>query len=453
MKACIKKSLLVTALGLALAGQATAQTLTVLYSFTNSPDGSGPFSGLTLSGSALYGTTQYGGEQNNPGGGTVFKINTDGSGETVLKRFDSVNSFGDGLTPLAGLVTDGSMLYGTTFGGGVNPGLGTVFKMNINGTGYTVLHAFIRPWDGESPTAGLTLSGNTLYGTANFGPSNKVGMVYSVKTDGTDYMGLHSFSTSDGAHPAADLVLSGEGVLYGTTSAGGTNGSVGTVFSLNTNGSEFKVLHHFASTDGANPLASLVLDGSTLYGTTSLGGAHSKGTIFKLNTDGSGFTNLHHFAGTGMGGDGENPTYGSVLTLSGSTLYGATGLGGGGILQGFGTLFKVKTDGTSYTVLHRFDGGSGGASPRGGLVLKDGALYGTTGGGGLGYGTVFKLDLPIPLFFQSTGNAIILSWDDPTFALQTAHVVTGTYTNILGATSPYTNAITGPQQFFRLSYY
>ena len=72
--------------------------------------------------------------------GTIFKVNSDGSGFTVLKRFtDSL----DGASPYAGLALSGSTLYGTTLGGG-SSGNGTVFKVNVDGTGYTVLKNFAK---------------------------------------------------------------------------------------------------------------------------------------------------------------------------------------------------------------------------------------------------------------------------------------------------------------------
>jgi hypothetical protein len=67
----------------------------------------------------------------------------------------------------------------------------------------------------------------------------------------------------------------------------------------------------------------------------------------------------------------------------------------------------------------------------------------------MGLGTVFKLDLSIPLTIQSLGNSVVLSWADPAFALQAAPTLTGIYTNIPGATSPCTNPAAGPQRFFR----
>jgi hypothetical protein len=93
-----------------------------------------------------------------------------------------------------------------------------------------------------------------------------------------------------------------------------------------------------------------------------------------------------------------------------------------------------------------------------GLTLSGNILYGTTSGmwiDGGSEGSVFKIDLsgapaPIPLTAQRLGDALVLSWGNPAFALQAAPEPTGSYTNIPGASSPYTNAITEPQRFFRL---
>jgi hypothetical protein len=56
-----------------------------------------------------------------------------------------------------------------------------------------------------------------------------------------------------------------------------------------------------------------------------------------------------------------------------------------------------------------------------------------------------------PVLASTTiSNTTVLSWSDPTFGLQAAPAANGTFTNIPGATSPYTNQITGNQQYFRL---
>ena len=87
------------------------------------------------------------------------------------------------------------------------------------------------------------------------------------------------------------------------------------------------------------------------------------------------------------------------------------------------------------------------------LVLKPDLMSLQAGGGDISVGTsTVPIFAPIPLNIQLNDNAVILSWNDPlsTFSLQTSTNITGSFTNVSGATSPYTNTITGPQKFFRL---
>jgi len=137
-----------------------------------------------------------------------------------------------------------------------------------------------------------------------------------------------------------------------------------------------------------------------------------------------------------------------VIASSG-VLYGVTWVGGS--LQK-GTIFRIHTDGTGYAVLKDFQEGDG-ASPLGGLTLSGGSLYGTTyWGGSLGLGTLFRVDLSprISVNSRALAGAIILSWSEPGFTLQSAPEVTAAYATIPGATSPYTNSLSGSRRFFRL---
>jgi uncharacterized repeat protein (TIGR03803 family) len=126
-----------------LAETANSQRFDVIYSFTNSPKAGDATSGLVLHNNTLYGTTYNGGTSSN---GTVFKVNTDGSGYTVLKNFSALSSNypytnGDGAWPSASLVLSGNTLYGTTQNGG-SLGGGAVFKLNTDGNNYINLKNF-----------------------------------------------------------------------------------------------------------------------------------------------------------------------------------------------------------------------------------------------------------------------------------------------------------------------
>ena len=116
-------------------------------------------------------------------------------------------------------------------------------------------------------------------------------------------------------------------------------------------GQTFTVLGSFNGTNGASPNGSLTLSGSTLYGMTNVGGVSGYGNVFSINTDGTGFQNLLAFSG---GTDGNSP--GGGLTLSGSTLYGATEFGG---TNGLGNVFSINTDGGGFQNLLSFSGTSG----------------------------------------------------------------------------------------------
>ena len=302
---------------------------TVLKNFDGS-DGSGPWGGMVLAGSTLYGTTSgrgYGGY------GTVFKLNTDGTGYAVLRNFNG----NDGAFPYPSLVLAGSTLYGTTQQGGdwscpsYPNGAGVVFKVNTDGSGYTVLKNCTGS-DGMAPVEGLVLAGNTLYGTTFNGgisySSNSwggYGVVFKVNTDGSDYAVLQNFIGTNGGNPQGSLVLAG-GTLYGTTQQGGSSyggGSqgCGVVFRVNTDGSGYTVLKNFSaltSSDEYSPQGSLALVGGRLYGTTFWGGSSNCGVIYRLNTDGSGYAVVRNFALN----DGGFPQAG--LFFGEGMLYGAT---------------------------------------------------------------------------------------------------------------------------------
>ena len=133
-------------------------------------------------------------------------------------------------------LTDNS-LYGTTGKGGLG-GTGTVFKLNTNGTAFTNLYSFtalgpyyMRNSDGDGPNS-LVLSGSTLYGTAWYGGYTGWGTVFAIQTNGTDFRTLDMFARFDGAQPEAGLILSAN-TLYGTTAFGGT-AEMGNIFAINT---------------------------------------------------------------------------------------------------------------------------------------------------------------------------------------------------------------------------
>ena len=346
----------------------------ILHFFTGAPtDGSMPQGDVTISGSTLYGMTGGGGANDY---GVIYRSSADGGNYTVLQNLPT------GSNPSGSLTLGGSILYGMTNGGGT--GLGTVFKIQTNGGGFQMLHSFLSGGgDGRSPFGSLVLSGSTLYGMTQRGGAGNTGVIFSMNVDGTGFTVLHSFTggSSDGSFPLGSLTLSGS-TLYGMTSSGGASNG-GTIFKIDIDGGGFGLLQ---SLSGGNPQGSLLASGSLLYGMTNSGGSGGSGTIFKIGTDGSGFDVLHNFAGGSA--DGGLPS--GSLTMVGSTLYGTTQTGG---TSDAGTVFQMNADGGGFAIVHSFAGdASDGTSPQGSLTYSDGRLFGTTSGGGPGgTGTVFSV--------------------------------------------------------------
>jgi uncharacterized repeat protein (TIGR03803 family) len=384
----------------------------ILHNFEGPPtDGRSPSGSLAQDSTYLYGMTSQGGyaPDYTGGYGALFRVNKDGTNYTILHSFGDGSVVNDGLGPEVDLILSGSTLYGVTTAGGSNGG-GTIFKINTDGSGYTTLHSFGGYNDDghfyyEHMPRSLTLSGSTLYGMTQEGGSSAKGVIFRVNTDGGGYTILHTFGDgtvpNDGAFPMGNLTLSGP-ALYGMTPQGGIN--LGVIFKINTDGCGYSILHWFhdetVANDGAFPYGGLTLSGSALYGMTLYGG-YGGGTIFKINTDGSDYAILHKFGDGTVSNDVGGPL--GNLTLSGSTLYGMTANIANG---GLGVIFKVNTDGAGYTILHLFHDGTvanDGTFPCGSLAVSGSTLYGMTAGGGpprsdttYGYGIIFSLTIDPP---------------------------------------------------------
>ncbi|HEX4265005.1 MAG TPA: choice-of-anchor tandem repeat GloVer-containing protein [Verrucomicrobiae bacterium] len=370
-------------LSITLAHGLAATQYTLLHGFTGMPsDGANPqYGALATDGTTLYGLTLNGGSANS---GTIFKIGVSGSGYQTLHSFTGLfagtGDSNDGAHPYGTPLLIGSTLYGTTLYGGTN-GFGAVFKINTDGGGFQLLHSFGAIGDGYGPYCSLATDGTNLFGITS-ASSSGLGTIFKIGTNGGSYSILHNFipAAQDGANSLGSLIFSG-GTLYGMAQMGGALGS-GTIFKIGTDGSGFQLVHTFTgvATDGALPYGSLTIANTTLYGMTSAGGANNLGCVFSVDTSGSGFQILHSFSTTTTW----NP-YGD-LTLANSTLYGMAHIGGTNGL-GFGTIFQLNTSGSGFQVLHTFfyafpNNLTDGSTPYGSMIFLDSKLYGMTQAGG-----------------------------------------------------------------------
>ena len=200
----------------------------MLYNFGQGSDGQTPGGGLIFDNAGdLYGTTEQGGIAND---GTVYQLTPSGSGwtESVLHNFDSTNDGGWG--PQSALIFDPSgNLYGVTALGGSSSG-GTAFELAPSGGSWTfsVLYGFSEVGCCVGPTRTLVMDASgSLYGTTWGGGVNGLGAVFKLTLSNGIwiYTSLHDFTGGiDGQNPASNLILDGNGNLYGTAVGGGAKG-------------------------------------------------------------------------------------------------------------------------------------------------------------------------------------------------------------------------------------
>ena len=271
----------------------------VLHSFANFQDGFSPGYGDVVFDPEgnLYGTTYQGGSGTCGVGpcGVVYKLTPSNGGwtESVLYNFTGTSS---GNGPYAAVIFDqAGNLYGTTSEGGNGGcnglGCGTVFQLTPSGSGWTenVLYAFQNGSDGATPIGGLIFdrSGN-LYG-ATSGPENGKSTVFELTPSSGNWTFAMLYSLGGSGGPTGSLIMDTAGNLYGTALSGGAYGS-GSVFKLAPSGGgwTYTSLHDFCAggppcSDGAQPWGNVILDANgNLYGTASAGGPSNYGVVWEI---------------------------------------------------------------------------------------------------------------------------------------------------------------------------
>jgi uncharacterized repeat protein (TIGR03803 family) len=337
-----------------------------------------------------------------PGGTAIFSVNAVGT-EPLSYQWrsngfnlaDGGNVSGSGSSALT--IVNATEGNNATYSVLVSNSLGSVVSTNAvlavipasaPGTRLATLYSFATGPGGYNPNGLVVGTNGVMYGTTRFG--GVPGTVFSVSTNGTVIAPFASFHGTNGSQPRAAPVAATDGNLYGTTQFGGTNSS-GCIFRLRYDGA-LNSIYIFpcdqnGCTDGANPFAPLVqgLDGN-LYGATTAGGTDGFGTLFKITTNGA-LTTLYSFTN---GTDGIGPTNGMIQATDGN-FYGVTSAGA----LGRGNVFKMTPNG-SFTNLYTFNGGPNGGGPQGLIQGSDGYFYGTTAQSSISsfqlYGIIFRMD-------------------------------------------------------------
>lgn len=442
-----------------------AQTnFTLLQSFSGLTDaGTGAllYSGVIQANDGwLYGTTMTG-VTNSVAGGTVFKMQTNGTSFTRIHQFTST----DGHTVFAPVMeaSDG-FLYGTAYGGG-SANSGVVYKLARDGSQFAVLHHFAGGADSANPQ-GTLIEGSDgyLYGTTYFGNTSVRGTVFKINKAGTDYSIIHIFTGNpDGQQVSSKLFRGSDGYLYGTTVFGGT-GNAGTVFKLLENGGGYTVIRNFTTgTSGASPVAGVIeASDGWLYGTTQTGGGTSGGgVVYKLEKSGANYTVLKGFASSGTD---LRTSIAELVEGFNGVIYGTASAGG---ISNKGGIFRINKDGTDYTLLRNLVGRLGGGDAdvaRAPLYRAGPDLYfGTSQSGGeTGSGTVFALTsnaiAPRELQLTKSSSSAVLQFRGTGATTHTVESSTNLsqWTDFATIVTPYhgrvslTNAMNPTATYFRV---
>ncbi len=372
---------------------AHAQSYQVLYNFLGFSDGAQPYSGVTIRGTVLYGTTHSGNEGAN--WGDIYQLRPHGGAWifTELHLFDGTLE----SRPIFG--PDGS-LYGTSPNNIDNMVHGYIYKLapRLNSFCLAVRcdwnlsfpYTFGGGADGSVPRFGELVfdqAGN-IYGTTSTGGNNNNGVVFELSPSqgGWTEQPIYQFTGSpDGSTPFNGVIFDSAGNLYGTTMLGGQYG-FGTVFELSPSGGGWteRVLYSFQNgNDGSFPIAGLVFDqAGNLYGAASNGGSGGAGTVYQLTPSGGGnwtFNLVQSFSGASNCGPWASLTFDTA-----GSLYGTTYCSGA---NSFGNVFKLTPSGGgwTYSSIYDFTGGNDGKKPISNVSFDAaGNMYGTASGGGTG---------------------------------------------------------------------
>ncbi len=324
----------------------TLGNATLLHSFAGTADGENPAGGLTLGTDGnFYGTTVLGGTTQS---GTIFKMTSSGT-VTVLYNFLGTS---DGSFPYAAplLGSDGA-LYGTASVGGT--GDGVVYKITTAGV-YKVIYTYDNTHGSYPASTPLLGADGNLYITSILGGSNYCGSVIKLSTAGVLGSTYNFTCGTTGAYPVGSLIQGSDGNYYGTTEDGGAY-SNGLLFKLS-KAFAFSSIHSFGATttEGLYPSAGVVqaTDGN-YYGVTTQGGTLNDGSIFE-STSGNVFSTLFSFNNSAN----LMPAYplGEMMQHTNGTLYGVTQFGG---TSNFGTVFSLSRSLAKFCALVQYTGKAG----------------------------------------------------------------------------------------------
>jgi uncharacterized repeat protein (TIGR03803 family) len=229
---------------------------------------------------------------------------------------------------------------------------------------------------------------NKIWGMTAMGGSEGFGVIFTTNADGSDYKVIHHFDSTNGSIPESKLIKAPNGKFYGTTLSGGAFND-GVLFEIDQNGNFDKKIDFHDGTVGSRIQGGLALGSNgMLYGASWSGGAHYEGTIFKYNIQNQSLHKIADLDNEGLN-SGAYP-YGSLVLAYNGKFYGTTYAGGE---YGLGVIFELDPSTDIVTKKYDFSVATGGSPAFNMTLAPNGKLYGTGGSGGsYGLGTIFVFD-------------------------------------------------------------
>ncbi len=191
----------------------------IVHSFAANGDGASPNPDLTVLKGTLFGTTTHGGRAGY-GNGTIFAVNVQSTYRQIYNTLFQL--------PLAGVISVGNRLFGTTAAGGLPDcpqGCGTVYRLAPNGDRFKTLRKFTGPPDAVGPQGNLIVSGGMIYGVSTGGGAYGEGAVFRINPSGSHYGVVYSFKGKRQGGSLGIIALAGK-YLYGTAAGGKGSGVI-----------------------------------------------------------------------------------------------------------------------------------------------------------------------------------------------------------------------------------
>jgi uncharacterized repeat protein (TIGR03803 family) len=341
-----------------------------------------PSSNLPQSHTEFWGLTSAGGQYNT---GVIFKTDGSGNNQTVQQSFIQIA----GANPVYNNLIQASdgKLYGMTPAGGVN-NLGVIYQYNPGNNNYLKKFDFGGA-NGEVPIGSLMqATDGILYGMTSSGGTNGAGVIFQFDPANSTFTKKIDFDGTNGGQPEGSLMQASDGMLYGMTTGGGVNG-YGVIFQYNPITNTYINKFEFdGATNGQTPYEGALIQASDgmLFGMTSQGGTYNDGVIFQFDPTSNNYSKKFDFDGV----KGGYP-HGSLTQASDGMLYGMTSYGGANSV--YGVIFQYDPGNSTYTKKIDFDGANGSTTYGSLIQASDGKLYGmTTNGGPTGWGVIFQFD-------------------------------------------------------------